>query len=297
MRRCQHRPDRALRRGCPPTSAWGNASGCRSNSGVPRADRRRRPNRDRTGRLRDARGASGTGDRPWRCPLDGGRWSGRFRLPRIAGRFGACREQRIGRGCRLSRSFRRGRSRRGARHGRWACHRRWDRRRRDRRSLDRRRLLRRQQAKWVDVSIRVGGDPHAEMDMRLQRDCVAALADDTDLCSLGDGRAALDPRRTELEHRHGVAILGCDRDRAAASGHRADEGDGPGGRCDHNAAGRSSDVDAAVLASRVRVRTDGERPQHRPFGRPGPGERTRRRNQGRKDDGAHRRDEPPTSRL
>jgi hypothetical protein len=159
------------------------------------------------------------------------------------------------------------------------------------------RRTRRQQAERIDVSVRIGGDAHAEVDVRLQSDLVAALADHADFCPLPQGAAALDARRPELEQRHGEAIIGRDRHCAAAPGHEADEGDRPADRCQHGAAELRADVDASVLASRVGVGTDGERPQHRSFGRPSPGERIRSRNQGRKDDGEHRRDNGRSTHL
>ena len=137
----------------------------------------------------------------------------------------------------------------------------------ERRSRHRRGSARRQQAERVDVSVRIGGDAHAEVDVRLQSDCVAALADHADNGPLREGAAALDARRPELEQRHGVAVVSHDRDRAAATGHEADEGDHPARRCYHLAAELRSDVDAAVLACGVWVGADGERAQ-RPVPRP-----------------------------
>ena len=87
-------------------------------------------------------------------------------------------------------------------------HRRLGERRRRRR---RRRLARRQQAERVDVSIRVGGNAHAEVNMRLRGGCVTALAHDADLCPLRQGASALDACCPELEQRHGVAIVRRDR--------------------------------------------------------------------------------------
>jgi hypothetical protein len=127
------------------------------------------------------------------------------------------------------------------------------------------------------------------VDVWLQGDRVAALADDADLRPFRDGAPTDDARRPELEQRHGVAVVGRDRDRAPAAGHEADEGDGTAGGRQHGATDLGPDVDASMLAARVRVGTDGERPQHRPIGRPRPGERARRRDEGRKDDrGQHR---------
>ena len=119
------------------------------------------------------------------------------------------------------------------------------------------------------------------MDVRLQGDCIAALAGDADLCSLGHCKAALDARRAELEQRHGVAIVGRDRDRSAATRDEADERDGAGSGSADRAADLGTDVDAAVLAAGVGVVTEHKRAEDRPVERPRPGASGRR-------DGEHR---------
>jgi hypothetical protein len=125
------------------------------------------------------------------------------------------------------------------------------------------------------------------VDVRLQGDGVAALADHAHLSSFHDCVASRNTRRAELEQRHGVPVVSRDRDRVAAAGHDADKGDRPAGRCQYGTAEVRADVDASVLASRVRVGADGEWPQDGSVGRPGPGERARYRDQERQDGGHH----------
>ena len=102
----------------------------------------------------------------------------------------------------------------------------------------------------IDVAVRIGGDADAEMDVGRARDGVLARPDLADDVALRDRAAARDGGRAELEQRDRVAVGGQDRERAAAVGHRADEGDGAGGRRAHRRADRLADVDAAVLAGR-----------------------------------------------
>ncbi|HYK07497.1 MAG TPA: hypothetical protein VEW11_06975 [Gaiellaceae bacterium] len=104
------------------------------------------------------------------------------------------------------------------------------------------------------------------------------MADDL---ALGDGGAACDGDRAELEHRDGVAVCGLDRQRAAACGDRAGERDDAGGRRANLVAGRGADVDAAVLAGLVLVARERERTQDRPIRRPDPAGRNRDDDQGR----------------
>jgi hypothetical protein len=104
---------------------------------------------------------------------------------------------------------------------------------------------------------------------------VLAVADLADDRSLRDHTAGRDDGRAELEQRDRVAVGSQDRDRAATARHRAREGDGSCGRGAHRRADRLTDVDAAVLAGGVAVLGQGERPQNRSVGRPGPSRRDR----------------------
>ena len=109
---------------------------------------------------------------------------------------------------------------------------------------------------------------------------VLALADRPHDRAFDDRTPACDRDRAELEQRHGVAVRGLNRQRAAASRDRAGERDGAGdGRADFGADG-SSDVDSAMLAGRVLVIRERERPQNRSIGRPGPGGRGRNDDKG-----------------
>jgi hypothetical protein len=112
------------------------------------------------------------------------------------------------------------------------------------------------------------------MDVRRRGDGVLArphLADDG---PLGDLRAARDADRRQLEQRHRPAVGGLDRQRPAAAGDGAGERDGAGRGRAHGRSRRRADVDAPVLPRRVGV-GEGERPQNRPVGGPGPAGRDR----------------------
>ena len=108
------------------------------------------------------------------------------------------------------------------------------------------------------------------MDMRRSGNGVLALAHLTDDRPLGDRAAARDADRAELEQRHCVPVRRLDRQGAPASGDGAGEGDRAGRRRADGTPGGRADVDASVLAGRVRVLRQCERPQDRTFGRPGP---------------------------
>jgi hypothetical protein len=132
-----------------------------------------------------------------------------------------------------------------------------------------------QQAERVDVALRFGGDPDAEVEMRRDGDRVGALAHGPDDGALRHDRAAGDAERAELEQRDRVAVRGLDRQRAAASRHGAGERDGAGRGCPHLGAHGRAEVDAAVLPARVGVGGEGERAQQWAVDRPGPGTRGR----------------------
>jgi hypothetical protein len=56
-----------------------------------------------------------------------------------------------------------------------------------------------------------------------------------------------------MQERDRVTVLRLERDRSAAHRDGAGEGDDPGRRGEHRRAGWSADVDAAVLARRIRI--------------------------------------------
>ena len=141
-----------------------------------------------------------------------------------------------------------------------------------------------EQPKGIDVAVRVGRDPDAEVDVWRGRDGVGALSDDADDCSLGDLIAAADVRRAELQQGDRVAVGCLDRDRTAAVRDRADERDGTRRGRPDRASERGADVDAAVLAAGVDVGAESERAQDLPVGRPRPGRSGRRDGERRQDD-------------
>jgi hypothetical protein len=80
-----------------------------------------------------------------------------------------------------------------------------------------------------------------------------------------------------MRERDGVPVGRRDRERPAGARHRADVGHLARGGCEHGAARVAGEVDAAVLAARVRVvRIERVRLQHGAVRGPGPGARDRR---------------------
>jgi hypothetical protein len=144
-----------------------------------------------------------------------------------------------------------------------------------RRRLARRRRRqgrRRQEPQRVEVALRLGGNPDPEVHVRLRQLDLAGRADRPHAVTLGYRRALGDRDRAEVGQRDGVPVGRRDREALARSRDDAREGHRPGrGRDDARARGRA-DVDAAMLARRVRMcRIERERLQDRPVGRPGPG--------------------------
>ena len=205
-----------------------------------RLQRRSRIGRSGSGRSRIGRTGSGH------------HRSGRSRRRRSDGR----RRDRIRRRRRRTRVGRRsrGRVRRG---GRW--------RRRRRRGWEER--------ERVEVALRVGRHPDAEVDER--RSAVVGRTDRADRLSLGHGRPFRDPDRAEVDERDRVAVAGLDRDDAAVARHGARERHGSACRRGDGGSDRGADVDAAPLAARVgMVVVEREGAQHRARHRPGPRRRT-----------------------
>jgi hypothetical protein len=283
--RDRRRHPQSHRRGCrPPIDAMRAGGGHRRRPGdrVSHGRRRRRdpgrlhlpwPGRRRGGRRR------GCNSRP-----DHGRRSG----SRIGRR---CRRGWRRSGCSLDRGvglpgrLDRGRLRLGiARGRRWADRRRrrrraglWSRNRRGQRlgrlgRRRRRRIARGQEPDRIDVPLRIGGDPCAEVDVGLGVLGVSGLRRGADDRLLRDRRSARDGDRAEVLERHGVPVRGQDRDRSASRRNRPGEGHGAGSGSENLLAGRGRNVDAAVLTSRVRVASrKRERPQDRSAGGPAPG--------------------------
>lgn len=78
-----------------------------------------------------------------------------------------------------------------------------------------------------------------------------------------------------MDQGDGVAVGGGDRDGAARAGNAAGKADGSRRRGAHRCAASGPDVNATMLAARVRVVAERECSKHRPVCGPGPGERGR----------------------
>ena len=119
----------------------------------------------------------------------------------------------------------------------------------------RRRLHRssgRQERQRIEVALRVGGDPHTQVNIRLPHLGVAARADRPDAVALGDRRAlatASEPRCVSVTRR---LRRSWSRELARA-GHGARERHRAGSRCDDDGRPRR-DIDAAMLSRGIRVR-------------------------------------------
>jgi hypothetical protein len=138
----------------------------------------------------------------------------------------------------------------------------------------------RQEEQRIDVAVRVGTPPDAEVDVRHRELRYAARPDRPDPIALGHDRPALDLIRPQVHERDGVAVLCLDRHSLATGRNDAGEGDGAARGGDHRRARHCADVDPAVLSRGVRIRAEGERPQnrapHRPAPRPPGGRRDQR---------------------
>ena len=113
----------------------------------------------------------------------------------------------------------------------------------------------RQERERVEVALGIRCRPDAEVEVGpgdLRRPARPDRADDG---SLGDRRAPGDRDRAEMGQRDRETVRRVDRDRLAARRHRAREADDARRGCEHRQAGRvRTDVDAAVLPARVRMR-------------------------------------------
>jgi hypothetical protein len=85
--------------------------------------------------------------------------------------------------------------------------------------------LRGQERQRIEVTLRIIGMAHPEVDERHGQLGLAARADRAYDLALRDGVAAADGVRPEVHERDRVAVRRRDRQRLAAAGHRAGEGD------------------------------------------------------------------------
>ena len=131
------------------------------------------------------------------------------------------------------------------------------------------------QHKRVDVPVRVGGQPDAEMDVRLGPFRIAARADRPHDLALTDRCADSECDRAQVDEGDRVAVCRADRQAETLARKLPGEGDDSGRRSAHIGSRRRADVHPTVLAAGVRVALGDERPQHRPLDRPRPGGRAR----------------------
>lgn len=143
-----------------------------------------------------------------------------------------------------------------------------------RRRLGRRRT-RGKQRERIEVPVRVGGQPDAEVDVRFGPFGVAARADRAHDLPFGERRPRRCSDRAEVDERDRVPVRSANRQAEALPGNLPRERDDAARGRQHVRPGRSADVDSAVLAAGVRVVVGDERPQHRAVDRPGPGRSAR----------------------
>jgi hypothetical protein len=130
----------------------------------------------------------------------------------------------------------------------------------------------RQERQRVEVPVRLGGQPNSEVDRRHAPFPGAELGFG-DHVSLRDRGARAHGEGAEMEKSDGVPVLGPERDRPPAAGHRSRECDHARDWREHVLCRCGRELDPAVLPGRVRVAVDMERPQHRAGHRPAPGRR------------------------
>jgi hypothetical protein len=129
----------------------------------------------------------------------------------------------------------------------------------------------RQERQRIHVALLIGGPAYSEIHVRLGQIDRSARADRADDRAFVDGSSARDTDRAQVDERRGVAEGGLDRDGLPAGRDRAGEGDDTLRRGDDVCAGRSADVEAAMLAGGVRVRVvERKGPQERALDGPGP---------------------------
>jgi hypothetical protein len=114
------------------------------------------------------------------------------------------------------------------------------------------------------------------VDVRLLPLHLAARAGTTDDTPFGNHGSFCNFDGIEVSERDRKAIRGRDRDDAAVGRHASSEGNRSGGGRQHDLAGRSADVDTAMLTGRIGVAPERERPQHGAADGPGPGARAGR---------------------
>ena len=130
---------------------------------------------------------------------------------------------------------------------------------------------RRQHGQRVDIPLLVRRPAQAEVHVGIGQVDHAARADGADDSTLCDVRTARDAGRAEMDERRRVAERRLDRDGLPTRRHRPREADHPVGRRKDPRPCRRAEVDAAMLARGVRMRTvERERAQDRAVDGPRP---------------------------
>jgi hypothetical protein len=214
-----------------------------------------------------------------------GRWC---RGPRRALR--GCRD--CGRARRRARALCGGSGRRLSRRGRGD-------RRRSRGRAERRRRPRggrrsrapRQQPLGIDVPLLLRRDTDAKVHVRFRHLWLSAWPDRSDRLAFVDGVAPRNCHFPEMDERHRVAVRSLNRHDFAVPGRRSCERDRSVRRRAHARAGLAGNVDAAVLAARVRIVSERKVTQDGAVGRPCPGTRVgryeERKHESREQESAH----------
>jgi len=133
---------------------------------------------------------------------------------------------------------------------------------------------RREERERIDVTVWIGGQANAEMDVRLGPLGIAARADGADDLPLLDRRPHTHADRPQVDERDRIPVRGANRQAQPFVRKPAREGHDPARGSTDIRAARRADVDAPVLAPGVRVFVGDERSQHRAVDRPAPGRRT-----------------------
>lgn len=190
-----------------------------------------------------------------------------------------CRGERFLAGGRSGWGRRCGSRRRGRPRSRWSRRNPASGRRPVRRSHSRHRKERQR----VEVPLRVGGPPDAQMDVGHGQLGLAARADGADVLALRDRTAPAHRVRPQVDERDGISVSGLDRHRLALSRDRSHERDRARGGRHNRDPSRRTDVDASVLPRVVGTAlVEGEERQDGPVDRPAPSDRRCRGDQGGK---------------
>jgi hypothetical protein len=143
-------------------------------------------------------------------------------------------------------------------------------------------LAGRKQGQRVEVPVRLGGQPNAEV----HRGHSPFLAPELGCCdhvALHDGCANAHAEGAEMQERDRVAVLGPQGDRPAAAGNRSRERDHARDRSEDVLSRSRGDLDAAMLPGGVGIVVDVEGSEHRAGHGPAPRRRGGRRCEGSDD--------------